>query len=293
MSDPFTQLSDKELEVGYWWTTHRIKIKAILIIIVIVALVALYANAGWRFYVYLSGTAAYEQMLVELTTNEINYAQIKASTGPKNLVVHSTKIFASEQSSSYNILAEVENINQRWWLKQIKYQFNVNGELTDESTSYILPGEKKYLYYFNHEMSKVQATARLIIKREIWYRVKDSSLLDSQGKWYKPDFLVNDLNFVVDNFNNKQSKVNFNLANFSPYNFWEVKLQVLLWQGQKLKDFNVVSLDKVAPGDDRSIEVMMSRDLSSGLRPEVIVSANSMDEGNLRNFGDMLPSTVR
>lgn len=293
MTDSFEQLSDKELELGYWWTIHRIKIKAIFLIVIILGIFAIYLNAGWRFYVYLQGTAAHEQMLQELTSHSINYEQVKIVTGPNNLRINNAIIMPAGSSNNYDIVAEVENVNQRWWLRQINYQFEIAGKLTDEQSSFILPGETKYLYYFNYQTNSPPNSYRLVVKREIWQRVKNQDMFDSQGGWRPAEITVSNIKYNPVLFNSAQGLVTFDISNNSSFNFWEVNLQVLLWQGQQLVDFNTVTIADLVVGEKRAMEVLMSKNLPSGLRAEIDVSADSLAEENLKAYNADLPGFIR
>ncbi len=295
MSDERGNLTDKELQFGYWWVEHRLKVKAGMISFVILLLVATYANVGIKFYKYLQGTAAHQQMIYELSTDSIDYQAIKAVTGPRKIRVVSAKVLPNS-SNTIDIVAEVENMNNKWYLREINYQFEVGGMLTPSQTTYLLPGQKKYLYYFNFDFGDKNSSARLVLGREVWNKVKGSSHFDARKQFISPDVSVENIIYNQGGTKNdevKKSYVIFDLYNLSSYNFWEMNAQVILWQGNKIAGFNIIGLDDVMPNEQREIFVYWDRLLALGLRPEVIIDVNHLEKSNIRTYQDIDPSFIR
>jgi hypothetical protein len=292
MTDEFGQLTEKELEVGYWWVTHRLQIKAVAIITVILCIVVLYVNAGILFYKYLAGTSEHQAMLGELTDNTVNYDILHKTSSPNPLTINNS-LAIGDASQGYDLVTLVENTNGRWGLKEIEYQYVGSGTTTVTHITSLLPGEKKYLYEFNISKEINPVSAKLFIKRQLWEKVKDIKLLNTHKQWIPP--IVQAENIIYqssDKFFN-EAKVTFDLVNNSSYSFWEVEVQALLWQGSRLLGINVVTIDNLIAGSRKNIFLNWPGTLPAGLRPEIWISANSIDEGNLQIPSQNLPSTIR
>ncbi len=291
MTDEFGQLTEKELAVGYWWVTHRLKIKAALIILSIVFIVGIYANAGWELYKYLMQTPLHQAMLTELTNNLSDYDQIKSSSAPSPLLLGNT-LAIGNKNDGYDLITEVENVNPRWWLKEIEYYYVIDGKTTNTMITNVLPADKKYLVIFNYPGTASASNAKLFIKRQLWTRVKDQSQLDSRNRWLKPKITVGD---ILTNVSSGllDTRTNFTIINDSPYSFWELELQIILWQGNRIVGVNALTINDLSAGENRVVEVLWPTSYSGDIKTEVLVYPNSLNSQNIRLFPDNSPSLIR
>lgn len=292
MTDEFGQLTEKELAVGYWWVTHRLKIKAGLIILVIIFIVGIYINAGWKFYNYLKNTPQHQAMLLELSLNVPDYDQIKNANAPKPLLIGNT-LAIGDRNSGYDLITEVENTNNRWWLKEIEYYYIIDGKTTEANITNILPSDKKYLIYFNLAKNISVNNIQLFIRRQLWERVKDQSQLDSRNNWIRPAVKAADVVTNFTNTNQSNNLTSFSLVNDSPFSFWEVELQIILWQGNKIVGVNALTVNDLSSGARRQVEILWPKVINSDLRTEVRVFANSLDIKNIRLFPETTPNLIR
>jgi hypothetical protein len=292
MTDEFGQLTEKELVVGYWWVTHRLKIKAGLIILAILFTVGIYVNVGWKFFNYLYNTPQHQAMLLELTLNIPDYEQIKSTNAPSPLLLGTT-LAIGDKSVGYDLITEVENINQRWWLKEIEYYYIIDGQATEALITNILPSDKKNLIYFNLPSNTSINNVQLFIKRQLWERVKDQSQLDSRNRWLKPVVKVNDIVSSLSLLNQPSAMTSFTITNESPLSFWEVEVQIILWQGSRIVGINAFTVNNLNSGDTRPVEILWPRNFSSDVRTEVFIFVNSLDNKNIRLFPENLPSLIR
>jgi len=292
MPDEFGQLTEKELEVGYWWVTHRLKIKAVLILVAILVIVVIYLNAGIRFYQYLAGSTEHQAMLEELTTNGVNYEVLHKSSAPVPVFIGNS-FAVGDVASGYDLVTLVENSNNRWWLKEIEYQYIGSQTTTAPQITYLLPNEKKYLFSFNTPVDLDPVSAKIFITRQLWEKVKDTNQVDTKKQWIKPDLHAENVNYQSSDIFFNEAKVTFDLVNDSSYSFWEVEVQILLWQGNRLVGINVITIDDIQATSQRTVSSIWPNALPVGLRPEIIISANSLSEDNIQIPRKDLPTTIR
>lgn len=292
MTDEFGQLTEKELVVGYWWVNNRLKIKAGLIILSIIFIVGIYVNAGWRFFNYLKNTPQHQAMLSELSVSVPNYESIKATSAPKPLLLGNT-LAIGDRIKGYDLITEVENINPRWYLKEIEFYYIIDDQVTEVTITNVLPNEKKYLINFNLKSNTAVNNAKLFIKRQLWERVKVQAQLDNRNNWIKPAVKVDNVMTNSAAINQSNALTSFTLINDSPYSFWEVETQIILWQGSRIIGVNALTINDMSSGERRLVEVLWPNALNIDARTEVRVFANSLDNKNIRLFPEITPSLIR
>lgn len=292
MTDEFGKLTEKELAIGYWWVNNRLKIKAGLIIFSIIFIILIYINAGWMFFNYLKNTSQYQAMLAELSINVPDYERMKTISAPKPLLVGDT-LAIGDKKTGYDLITEVENINHRWFLKEVEFYYVVDGEATEPIVTNILPNEKKYLINFNLKKNISQNNIKLFIKRELWEKIKDPTQLDSRNRWLKPTVKADNVITKFVTLNQTNALTSFTLVNDSPYSFWEIETQIILWQGNRIVGVNALTVNDIASGDRRLVEIFWPNVFNSDVRTEVLVFANSLDNNNIRLFSETTPSLIR
>jgi len=280
MTDEYGQLTNKELSVSYWWVTHRLQLRMLFFVLVCLALLAVYINAGWQLYRYISSTPQHRLMLFELTTNNIDYERIRNDTAPLPLTIGQT--LASGDLSGYDLSTLVENPNSRWWLKEIEYYYILGTETTEPRVTSVLPGDKKYLIHFQLSENTQVASARLFIKRQLWQRVRETSQLDKNNRWLRPNVIAENIKYDSTNPAAKQTRFSFELNNVSPHNFWAVECQLLVWQGSRLVGIYSLMVNDLRSNEKRLVEISWPQSFITGLRTEVLVFPDSLSENNIR-----------
>lgn len=279
-------LSDRELKWAYWWVHHKQKVRAGALLVAISLLVALYGYNGWLLFKYLSTTSQYQQILVDLSNSFINYSQVRRLQSPRQLSIGKLSVI-NNGDDSIDIIVPVENLNKKWWLKEIEYRFVVGSEVTPSSFATIMPRQKMYLYYFNFDEKKYSGgPIKLEIVRQRWQRIRGEKLVEIAK--FNFDFLLRAENVRFIPANNGQAPiVQFDLVNDSPYNFWQVNTQVIVRQGKKIKGFYVTGIEEVDAGARIPVIINWHQTLPQFVVPEVLVIADYLNISNIRSYPDI------
>ncbi|MFH1173462.1 MAG: hypothetical protein V1692_02945, partial [bacterium] len=90
------QLSGQQLKFGYWFTTNRLLLRRIFIILMIVLAVLLWSYTGYRlimiYVVEDQGLAAINNVLPK---NLVNYQGYKEQNQPQQLAIGETQVLSS------------------------------------------------------------------------------------------------------------------------------------------------------------------------------------------------------
>ncbi len=277
-------LSDKELKWGYWWAVHKHQVKAAGLLLVMVGLAGLYIFNGVKLFNYFATAKQHSQMLSDLTTPLIDYAKIRRKQAPRALLVKEPIVIPRE--GKVDIIALAENLNSRWWLEEIVYQFAVAGELTPETSTFFMPREKKYVYALNLPSEiKNPSEVRLIIKREKWKRIKGEKLEELKELDFGKLVRADDIRFVPARLGDFP-QVKFVAVNDSPLNFWQVEAQITIRQSGKIRGFYVTGIDNLITGSRRPIVINWYDKLPLFSSPEVIMSVNYLDPNNIKPYSE-------
>lgn len=277
-------LSDSELKWGYWWAVHKHQVKAAGLLLVIVMLAGLYIFNGVKLFNYFATAKQHSQMLTDLTTPLIDYAKIRRKQAPRALLVKEPIVINRE--GKVDIIAMAENLNSKWWLEEIVYQFAIDGELTPEESTFFMPREKKFVYALNFPLdAKRSPEVRLIIKREKWQRIKGDKLEELKELDFSKLIRAEDIRFIPARLGDFP-QVQFVAVNDSPLNFWQVEAQIVIRQGGKIRGFYVTGIDNFITGARRPIVINWYDKLSLFSSPEIIMSVNYLDPDNIKPYSE-------
>ena len=165
-----------------------------------------------------------------------------------DLGVASTGYVESGLTNKYDIYGEVKNPNEDFGSKDFQYSFTIKDaqgkEIAKKSgTSFILPGELKYIVENNIESSSVPAKIELSVSDPVW--------IEFRG-YEKPQ-----LKIVNKTYNEISSGVGFSeaiglLKNDSPFDWNVIKIQIVLKDsGGKIEALNSTEMRTVKSGENR------------------------------------------
>jgi len=290
MEELIPDVSEKQLKFGYWWLSNRLKVRALALLGVYILLGILYLYLGYQFFSYFRSSDEYQATLSELSQDYINYTDIHRLTAPRPLIVESVQVIQN-RSALTDLVVKVRNPNGRWWLKDLEYGFTYGSTRTEMSHISFLPGETKYLYAFGVTGVPTGAYTQVALGKHVWQRVKDSTQLSLSNNWIAPEFAAENISYVKHATGQVFSIVQFDLDNFSPYNLWNVDVQVALLSGSKVVGFNTISLENVESGEVRPVELVWNENVPTGVQPEVIISADTLSDSNIRISSDTFSQT--
>ncbi|PIY78563.1 MAG: hypothetical protein COY82_01820 [Parcubacteria group bacterium CG_4_10_14_0_8_um_filter_35_7] len=267
-------LTEKQLKIGYWYLTHKAILNKYLVIFLIVLNIVLWGYSGYRWVMYYIETPSYEKMIAEMPKDLINWKDFHEKHQPQPLqVIETTAI--SLGKGKYDLVAKIENPNIHWMVEDFKYQFSLGGSLKETKESFVLPGEAKFLIDLG---VRGAGEANVIFKDIDWFRISKFEILKKE----RLDFVFKNIHFVPASFEEEGkipiSKVTFDAANQSVYNFWEVGFYVILYRGTEIVGVNYITLERFFSGEKRSVEVKWYEKLPQVTKVIVEPEVNILDE---------------
>jgi len=145
----YDNLSNKELETGYWYVTHRVLLKkiGIFILAIVSGGLLLYGTIGLINH-YLVGRSANLALEADLMKNKLDQSLLAEINKPKDLQVLETTVIESD-SSSFDFVTTVVNPNAQWAVESLDYYFSFGQDKSNVRSEYILPEQEKYLLFLN------------------------------------------------------------------------------------------------------------------------------------------------
>lgn len=264
------KISNFWLKISYWFVSHKLFFKKLLIIGLIILNVGLF---GWTIFqtliILVVQEKDFQQMLGGLTYDLIDYQYFNQKIKAKDLELLSLDILPVTEGR-YDIVARVKNPNSDWVVKKVIYQFISGDKVIAEKTSFIFPGEEKFLAVFNTEPTSLGGVT-LRFKEISWQR--ELNFADFSPQYL--NFDISEINIMTPSQLSIRgklpvTKVTFKVKNQSAYNFWQVGFYVALYSGSKLIGLNYTLLDQFKSGEEKRAEVNWIQSLSTPNRAEIL-----------------------
>ena len=281
----YNNLSDDDLNVSYWYVTHRILLRKVGIgVLMIFSLAVLVFGIVNLVNFYSAGEQDIAGLTSSVTQEKLNIELLAEANKPKDLSVGETKVLAGNKGY-VDFVTEMFNPNIQWTVQSFDYYYMIGEEKTETRTDFILPGQEKYLIFFNHASKTSAINAQLVIENIRWDKISNYQSL-------KEKMLVFDFNeakvLSADNSglseDEKISTVSFDILNKTSYNFWEPRFIVLLTRGDKLIAVADVFADGLAPGERKSESINLIQSLPSSTKLQIVPDINILDPAVFKSF---------
>lgn len=287
--DNYQNFNDRALKFSYWYITHKLLLRKILVIFLIILSVIFFAYAVYvavlEFAIYGQN---YNQILVSLPQSLVNTGAYRAAHEVQDPQVENVTVIAGA-AEKYDFIAKIKNPNPDFAVESFNYQFITGDDSVDLSgdksgpnpdrlkTGFVLPGEEKYLVDLSVQIKKRINQARLNITNIKWRRIPDYASIQKE----KLRFDIADVKFIPPTADSSGklpiSKVSFNATNKSAFSFWNVGFYVILFKGTAIAGANYVSIDQFLTGQIRPITVNWFEALPDITQVQVVPEVNILD----------------
>lgn len=272
------KLSEQELKLSYWFLSHKMLLKKILmgVIIGIGGIFWLYALVGLVDWAIVTGPKerANLKTILQIKTSPAALAEAAA----KNIIFTDAEIFSSGVGR-YDLVAKALNPNDKWWA-EFDYQFMGEGLTDGVKKGFILPGESKYIVNLGVELPFRPRNARLAIQNLKYHRVNPHDIMD-YGKWRDEHFNVSignkAFNSNLSQGNKNISTLSFTAKNNTAYSFWSVGFYGLLYRGEQLVSINYLAAENFTAGESRDLQMQFYEGLPSITKYDVVPEMNIFD----------------
>ncbi|MFB6225993.1 MAG: hypothetical protein ABEJ02_01435 [Candidatus Paceibacteria bacterium] len=254
-------LSSKELRFGKWYLQHRVQIrKGIIAALFLFSLITLGGSLVYWSYYFASGYWQDQEIAVREARQFQNYQRLHPLYEARSPEVSNIEIVQAD-SGEYNIVADVDNRNERW-LGEMSYHFSFPGGETKTKQTTILPLRKNTTAIFGVENSSVTQGAEFVLDNIKWKNIDPHKIRNIDN------YSNARLNFSVNNFSFSQgdedtpANVSFGVKNDTAYSYWDGRFIVKLFQGNSLVAAREISIDKFRTGEERSVNLTFSQNVN-------------------------------
>ncbi len=278
-SSDLTQFTEKQLKIAYWYVSHKLLLKKILIAFLLFLCIIFWGYGIYGLINYfLIDQVRFNQTLKEVSSELVNYPAFRLKNQPKNFAILSSNVLPSGKDR-YDFLAKILNPNLNWWA-EFEYKFIFDGEETSLRKGFILPNEEKFLFELAVESKSKPRQATFEIQNIKWSRL-DGHKIPDYAAWSKErlNFEITEVKFSpsVVKDGSPISKVTFTATNKTAYNFWNVGFYILLYRGTSVSGVNHITLEQFLSGEKRTVEVSWFEIVPTVTRVQVLPEVNIFD----------------
>jgi hypothetical protein len=271
-------LSDKDLDRGYWWLTHKTLIIKMSWFLGILLVVLLYVFLLTKFTTLINGAGL--NQWAQNIQQHFDWQTYHQQRKPQTIVVSSAQVLPVA-GRLYNLVAVVKNPNADWAISKLSYRFVVNGEAQEEQVTFLNPGQEKYLLKLGLSFQGVIKTVDLQIVDIAWRRFEeDTIVLDWQVdniKYQGPSVITVDKERV-----DVPARATWQAQNLSLYNLWQTNWQVALYNLDRLVAVSQIQVENWQALAKKDLEAVWLNDLSNVTKVEVKPDVNWLDATNLK-----------
>ncbi len=277
-----TGLSDKQLKIGYWYTRHRVVVRASLISFgfLVVSLV-LFVNVKniLDFYIY-DEIGVIQRQIVNL--NVVDTIGSRNYTQP--LFVGETALIQRGEAA-FDFVASVTNPNRTYALEDVAFTFSVPGWTSEPIHEQFMPGERKWVLltnvtddFLNQYTTADPPAVRLTMAGHDWNRVKNPDAYDAFGRF-------NDTGLRVTSEQTSRPSPNvrdfsFDLINESVYNYRAVDIRIVLYSGNDIVAANALTVNTIRSGQTRPTSLRWFYEIPRVNRWDITIGTDMLDEDN-------------
>jgi len=268
----------KKLGFSLWFFNNRKKLFIGLIVFLFVLSAVLYSVFFYNLYDYIRYSPEERRALQELSNVNVNLSPGRLALA---LIADTPQSFF--QNGKYDLVAKVKNPNNNFF-SHLEYCFSDRGEDLICSNILLFPNEERYIMALALDLEKSPSALSFDIKKENWERLSVRTYPDWDAYYTERlNFTFSDIKMDIDKvkgFNN----LSFQLKNNSPYNYWELSLDIILFQGGRVVGVNSYTVNEIMSLESRSITLSWPGALNAVGKVEIVPRLNILDEKNYISY---------
>lgn len=279
MSDKTTfEISNTKLKIGLWVARHKVIFHKLFILFLGLSSIFFYFYTFIRLVDILIIHGKDNRAVMDnLIENKINFLEIKKKFVVLDLKVNFIRIFPANQGRK-NIVAQIENPNDKYAASSVGYQFVSGGKVIAEDTSFIWPLEEKYFVALGIDSEDVNENdVRLEIKSisyKRFYNFNEELRDKLQFKITNPEFIrssgLGDEGY--------SGVVRFKVTNSTIYNFYDPGFFVVLLNSSDIAGVFYTKLNSLKSFESVPLEVNITAPTSFVTGVRIIPDINVLDE---------------
>ncbi|MCX6743891.1 MAG: hypothetical protein NT116_06720 [Candidatus Parcubacteria bacterium] len=231
-------LSERQLGLAYWYVTHKLLLRDILIVFMIIVIVFFVSLNLYLLIINLGiSRNSYQQLLTSLVTTRQDFISYKQAALPKPIQINQLANYPS--SKGFDIVASAVNPNKTWYAT-FDYQFQIGDKFSIKRSGFILPAENKYLVALavdNGNQANQLVFSNIKWMKEINYPniYQEKYNLEIKDATYIPPQQLG----VGDKV--QISRVTFTALNKSAYNYRDISFLIFVKAGDQIVGVNQIT----------------------------------------------------
>lgn len=263
-------VSLSEMRIGLWFSEKRVFLTHLLIIFLILISAIFFIYSAYQFFLYFKNNSNQSS----LTDNNL--------TSPRNLITE-LKIDPPQffkNGNRYDLVAKVTNPNDKFSAK-FKACFNLSGVEFACVDSFALPSETKYIFSLAQDIKDEPKTLSFSVKDIVWQRI-NAHVIPNWANFSAAhlNFSFADINFYSISNNdvvNDNNILEFNVKNLSSYSYYDLPLNIALFNGEQLVGVNIYYLSNFLSGETHNIKINWPGNYRN-VRVEIVPNLNILDD---------------
>lgn len=265
-------VSLSEMNIGLWLSEKRDFLTRLLIIFLILVSAGFFIYSAYQYFIYFKNGSD----KAPLVDNNV--------VSPRNLItdlkIDPPQFF--KNGNQYDLTVKITNPNDKF-SANFDACFNLSGNEFTCAKAFILPSETKYVFALAKEVKDDVKTLSFNAKNIAWQRI-DAHTIPSWTDFSaaRLNFAFADINFysIADGNYNVQNSGNileFNAKNLSSYSYYDLPLNIALFDGAQLVSVNVYHLQNFLSGETRNIKINWPGNYRN-IRAEIVPDLNILDD---------------
>jgi len=258
------KFTEKELGRAYWFVVNKEKLKkgGLIALAVVAGILFLYGAGGmlW-FYAYQYNELA--KLQIDIADPKLDYSYLHEKNNPLPIEIGEARVLKT-RADKFDVVVEVKNPNQSWYLSSFDYYFLVGNGSTEKKTSFLLPEEDRYLMELNWTSEENFSEAQIVLENLKWKKQSDfASLREKILKIVidKADFIPAQKLGLAEEVTVSQAV--FFAKNAGAYNFSRVDFSVLLFRGGSLVGATRTALEPFGSENESEVKVNFYHSIGS------------------------------
>lgn len=241
--------SVRSLNFGLWVATKRHLFINAIVVTLIVIIAGFFIYSAYQYTVYFIDGQRNDAKLAATNNNQV----VSSKNLYANLIVAPLQVIAG--SDSYDLALKIKNPNDKF-MARFSYCFSEAGAVKICQNGFIFPNEEKYFLALGQKFSST-SNISYELQGLSWQRINTHTYPD----W--SNYYLTHTNFLASNIKFNQSEslgadvnnLEFTLSNKTPYNFWDIPLNILIFSGEKLVGINIYSAKELLSQENRQVKL--------------------------------------
>jgi hypothetical protein len=276
-------LSYKKLKIGLWFVEKRAFFKKIVIILLIIisGISWTYSLYGFAYY-FIKGLKNDRQMISEIVSNNIISHDFLADKSPDRLFFGAVNVL--KNNNSHDLYIEIKN-NDFNFMAEFDYCFFENNGEIECSESFIYPNQGKYIISLNKDLDNINSV-NFTINNIRWLRINKHKIPNWDDFLFeRTNITISDVDFSPASLSGLSERLDlnvlrFNVKNKTPFNFWELDYNIILYSGNNAVAINRYKHREFMSEQSKEINISWPGNFGKISRVEIIPEIDIMDEDN-------------